>query len=315
MTNTNGNRREDESTPQQATALFAKELAEFAAQGALSVAGYLRAATRTIPPYDTKRDLHDPVTAHDRAAESSLHRFFSAAIPGSRVLGEELGEQVLPAGIDLGRAEPLGQGVRYLGERVRWIIDPIDGTANFASGSTYFGTSVAAELDGNVVAGAVSIPFSEELFVADLNDAWHVDRHGQKTPLRSSGPTRESQAVLLSYYPGILVWNQTPERAARHQRELLSSYMAVRRPGAGALDLAMVAAGWAGGALGTSFGPWDVAAGIHLVKVAGGNVINLPMRSALPEGLRPAVLATVGTLSAPTAEKILYEANQEYQAG
>lgn len=295
------------SQPSDTTLQFATELAELAAQGALSVAGYLRAATRTVSTYDTKRDMHDPVTVHDRAVENSLHRFFGAAVPGSRVLGEEMGEQTLPVGIDLGREAPLGVGARYLGDRVRWIIDPIDGTANFASGSTYFGTSVAVELDGRVIAAAISIPFTEELFVADLRDAWHIDRHGQKTPMRSTGPESESQAVLLSYYPGVGFWEHQPQMALRHQQKLLTSYMAVRRPGAGALDLAMVAAGWAGATMGLSFGPWDVAAGIHLVTMAGGNVINLPMRSALPRGLRPAVLASVGSMNASTAEAVLRE--------
>ncbi len=299
------------SQPSESIAQIATDLAELSAHGALSVAGYLRAATRTIPPYDTKRDLHDPVTAHDRAVENALHNFFGAAIPGSRVLGEEMGEQILPAGVDMGIEEPLGTGARYLGDRVRWIIDPIDGTANFASGSTYFGTSIAAELDGHIVAAAISIPFTEELFVADLDDAWYVNRHGQRTPLHSTGPTIEAQAVLLSYYPGVGYWDHHATMALRHQQQLLNNYMAVRRPGAGALDLAMVAAGWAGAAMGTNFGPWDVAAGIHLVKVAGGNVINLPMRSALPDGLRPAILATVGTLDAHVAEAVLREVDTQ----
>lgn len=296
--------------PSPSPSHIATDLAELAAHGALSVAGYLRAAARTAPPYDTKRDLHDPVTAHDRAVETALHNFFGAAIPGSRVLGEEMGEQTLPSGVDLGREEPLGVGARYLGSRVRWIIDPIDGTANFASGSTYFGTSIGVELDGRIVAGAISIPYTEELFVADLHDAWHIDRHGQRSPLRSSGPTVESQAVLLSYYPGLGYLRHQPDMAMRHQQLLMGSYMAVRRPGAGALDLAMVAAGWAGAMLGTSFGPWDVAAGIHLVKIAGGHILNLPMRSALPDGLRPAVLATVGSLDASAAQSVLREVDE-----
>lgn len=286
---------------------LAAELADLASQGASSVASYLRAATRTVPAYATKKDQHDPVTVHDRAVESSLHQYFQAAVPGSRVLGEEMGERTLPARV----GDPLGDSARQLADRVRWIIDPIDGTANFASGSTYFGTSVAVELDGAVVAAAISIPYTDELFVANLQEAWHLDRYGERTSLHSTGPLQESQAVLLGYYPSIRTWSAAPQQALRHQQDLTEAYMAIRRPGAAALDLAMVAAGWAGAALGTTFGPWDVAAGIHLVKVAGGQVLNLPMGSNLPDGLRPGVLATVRSLDAPVAKRILREANQE----
>lgn len=294
------------SDPSAPTHKLASELAEWASQAVTSVAGYLRAAARTVPAYTTKSSHHDPVTVHDRAVESALHQFFEAAVPGSRVLGEEMGERTLPALV----GQPLGESARYLGDRVRWIIDPIDGTANFASGSTYFGTSVAAELDGKVVAAAISIPYTEEVFVANSLEAWHVDRHQQVTQLHSTGPLAESQAVLFAYYPSIHAWNAAPQEALRQHRALTDAYMVLRRPGAAALDLAMVAAEWAGAILGTTFGPWDVAAGIHLVKVAGGHVINVPMGSQLPDGLRPGVLATVRSLDAPVARRVIREADE-----
>ena len=87
----------------------------------------------------------------------------------------------------------------------------------------------------------------------------------------------------------------------------MKHYSVVRRPGAAAVDLAMVAAGWIGVAMGFTFKPWDVAAGIHLVKVAGGHVLNLPLATGLPEGLRPAIVASVGTLDAHTARAVLEE--------
>lgn len=284
---------------------LAHELSGFAAEGALSVAGYLRGAARTVTTYQTKRDHHDPVTVHDRYVERTLHEYFAAAVPGSRVLGEEMGEQDLPGHVD----PELCKTAQCLGGRVRWIIDPIDGTANFASGSAYFGTSVAAELDGKIVAGAVCIPMSDEIFVADLETAWHVDRYRERTVLHAEGPLDESQSVIACYYPNARNLNDDEVLAASRLRRLTNAHMSMRRPGASALDLANVAAGWCGGLLGMSFGPWDVAAGIHLVKTAGGYVLNLPMGTGLPEGLRPGVLATAGTYDPVTARSVLEEVN------
>ncbi len=288
---------------------LADGLSDLAVRGVLSVAPYLRKVARTVQGHETKRDIHDPVTVHDRAVESSLRSFFAAAIPGSRMLGEEFGEETLTA---RNGANPDAR-VGSLGARVRWIVDPIDGTANFASGLTYFGTSVAAELDGRVVAAAISIPCSRELFAANLTQAWHVDADEQKTALNSSGPKTESEALLVSYYPSKYALTSFPEMTLRHLTELTTDYMVVRRTGAGALDLAMVAAGWEGAVLGMSFGPWDVAAGIHLIRVAGGTVVNLNLGGDLPDGLRPALVASVGTLCAKTGERVLGEYVQAHR--
>lgn len=280
---------------------LAAQITDYAVQAALSVAPYLRAAAGTVGTHDTKHDIHDPVTVHDKAVEGDLHRFLGGAIPGSRVLGEEMGEQNLPA---LLGTEPLSEDAQFLGSRVRWIIDPIDGTANFATGGHYFGTSIAAELDGEIVAGVVSLPMSDEVFAANLDEAWLLTG-GKRSQLDCSGPTEESTATISSYYPG--PWNLESEPAAALARftELSTAYMGFRRTGAGAVDLANVAAGRLSCVLGMKFGPWDVAAGMHLVKVAGGGALNLPLGTTLPEGLRPGILAWVGTLEPTIARGVL----------
>ena len=284
--------------------VLAAELAQIASEGALSVAPYLRKVARTVTSYETKRDLHDPVTVHDRETEELLRQFFGKAVPGSRFLGEEYGEQVLPGGPgQSGEAESAQQ----LGPRVRWIVDPIDGTANFASGSLYFGTSVGVELDGVMSAGAISIPSTEELFCADFENAWHIDGQGNRTPLRAQGPKTESESLLTTYYPSVRALNTQPEQSAQGLADLANAYMALRRTGAAALDLAQVAAGWQGAVLGAAFGPWDVAAGIHMIRVAGGSVLNLGREDQLPDGLRPALVATGANMDAPTARRILIE--------
>ncbi|WP_164996701.1 inositol monophosphatase family protein [Actinomyces minihominis] len=293
-------------------------LAEVATAATLAVAPYLRRVARSSPEVDLKVDIHDPVTVHDQRVEGAIRELLEEITPGSRVLGEEMGEQIdfslmqnlpeAPLASAVAISEQVREVVADLGDRVRWIVDPIDGTANFASGLTYFATSIGVELDGKMVAGAVSAPFTYEVFVGDDTEVWHLNEHtGERVPLRSVGPSTEAAALIASYYPGVFSLDLNPDMVRAHEVELMSTYGTLRRPGAGALDLAMVAAGWIGVSMAISFKPWDVAAGIHLVRVAGGHVLNLPVDTDLPDGLRPAVVASVGNLDAVTAKRILRE--------
>lgn len=282
------------------------QLLQVAHEAALAVVPYLRRVARSSPKIDTKVDIHDPVTVHDKAAEVTLTQFLSNAVPGSRFLGEEMGE----VGMEPEANSPFVGEVTDLGSSVRWIIDPIDGTANFASGLVYFCTSIAAELNGKVVAGAITVPMIGESFLADAGSAWHVGADGVRTPMRADGPPSEDTALLATYYPGLWALNNTPQLALEHDRALMESFATVRRPGAGALDLANVAAGWVGASMGVGFKPWDVAAGIHMVRVAGGEVLNLPMGTDLPDGLRPGVVASGRNLDASTARRVLWEVQE-----
>ena len=108
-------------------------LAEVAATAARAVEDDLRTAFRSGVEIGYKRDAHDPVTVHDKAAEATIREVLMAAVPDSTVVGEEGGSH--------------GTG------RVRWYVDPIDGTANFARGLAFFCTSIGAVVDGQVVAG------------------------------------------------------------------------------------------------------------------------------------------------------------------
>ncbi len=308
------------TTDQEFLSLAATALAEVAAAAAAMAAPYLRGVARSAPEVGLKRDFHDPVTVHDKRVETEIRKVLESCVPGSRVLGEEMGEGPAPTaetaplragegGAGFGAialTQEVTQAVMGLGQRVRWIVDPIDGTANFASGLTYFGTSIGVELDGEIVAGVVSVPFNRELFVADSSSAWREDEvTGERTPLRSQGPKTEKEALLATYYPSVYALNNSPADALAREKALMNAYGTVRRPGAGALDLAMVAAGWIGVSMGVTFKPWDVAAGIHLVRMAGGEVLNLAMGTDEPDGLRPGVVASVGTLHASTARAVL----------
>lgn len=223
----------------------AAELLAVAAEAATAVADDLRAAFRGGMQVDFKRDLHDPVTEHDRRAERRIREVILARVPDSTIVGEEAGSA--------------GSG------RVHWYVDPIDGTANFAGGLAFFCTSVGAVVDGRVVAGAINDPMARDLFTATESGAWC---NGE--PIRSRGATTESAAVLITSYPSTQVLAADRDGSLRRLGDLIDAYRTVRRVGSAALTLAHVAAGWVDAAFGQGINAWDVAAGSLLMRSAGG---------------------------------------------
>ncbi|MEV0347406.1 inositol monophosphatase family protein [Nonomuraea sp. NPDC050680] len=230
----------------------ATQLLDTASEAARAVGPRLRKAFRSRPPVATKRDFHDPVTEHDRAAEETIRTVITARWPGSAIVGEE-------------------GGLTGSGE-LRWYVDPIDGTANFAAGLPFFCVSIAAAVAGELVAGVVYDPVREDEFTASTLGAWC-----NGTPIRSKGATQDREAMLLASYPTPLDLELDGERALRRYGRFLESFSAVRRPGSAALKLAHVAAGWADVAYGTRSHPWDVAAGALLVRQAGGVYVGDPL--------------------------------------
>jgi myo-inositol-1(or 4)-monophosphatase len=239
-------------TRRSASAVPDAELLETAVEAARAVGPRLRKAFRSRPPVDTKRDFHDPVTEHDRAAEETIRAVITHRWPDSAILGEEGGES--------------GSG------DLRWYVDPIDGTANFATGLPFFCVSIAAAVDGELVAGVVYDPVRDDEFTASTSGAWC-----NGTPIRSAGAARDREAMLLSSYPTAMDLETDKERALRRYARFVESFSAVRRPGSAALKLAHVAAGWADAAFGTGASPWDVAAGALLVRRAGGVYVGDPL--------------------------------------
>ncbi|GAA1630532.1 inositol monophosphatase family protein [Nonomuraea maheshkhaliensis] len=230
----------------------ATDLLDTACEAARAVGPQLRAAFRSRPEVSTKRDFHDPVTEHDRAAEESIRAVIEARAPYSAIVGEE-------------------GGTTGSGDLV-WYVDPIDGTANFAAGLPFFCVSIAAAVRGELVAGVVYDPVRDDEFTATPDGAWCNGK-----PLRSEGATGDREAMLLSSYPTPLDLDAGGELALERYGRLLSSFSAVRRVGSAALKLAHVAAGWSDAAYGTRSNPWDVAAGALLVRAAGGVYLGDPL--------------------------------------
>ncbi|NUR83824.1 MAG: inositol monophosphatase [Nonomuraea sp.] len=246
--------------------MTAGELAEVALLAARAVSGPLNEAFRSRPEIATKRDFHDPVTEHDRAAEATIRAVITEHVPGSVIVGEEGGEH--------------GSG------DVRWYVDPIDGTANFAAGVPFFCTSIAAVAGDRLVAGVIRDHVRGEEFVASDAGAFC---NGE--PLVSKGASADREALLVTGFPSPRDLPD-PEALPRFGA-IVEAFATVRRVGSAALGLAHVAGGWADVAFGLDTHPWDVAAGILLVERAGG--VYRPLAPAGRSWLAPDYVAHVGT--------------------
>ena len=192
----------------------------------------------------------DLVTEYDRRAEKLLLERIRTRFPGHAVLAEESGAHAVP------------------GSTVRWIIDPLDGTTNFAHNYPFFGVSIAAELEGRLVAGAVFDPVREEMFSAADGQGATLD--GRR--LRVSDVERLEDALLVTGFPYDV--REHPELILPHFHAFLVRAQGVRRDGSAALNLCYLACGRFDGFWERHLSPWDVAAGVVIVREAGGTVTN-----------------------------------------
>src|SRR5919112_3206358 len=192
----------------------------------------------------------DLVTEADIAAERLIVERIRSHHPRHAILTEESGDV-----ISLGDA----------GSEYKWIIDPLDGTTNYAHGYPVFCVSVALEHRGRVVVGVVYDPARDELFAAERGGG--ATLNGRR--VRASETAELNRALICTGFP-----YDVRERTdfARHFRDFIMKAQSVRRDGAAALDLAYVASGRFDGFYEEGLRPWDVAAGVLLVEEAGGSV-------------------------------------------
>jgi len=148
----------------------------------------------------------------------------------------------------------------------RWIIDPLDGTTNFLHGIPHFAISIALERDGELVAGLVYNPVMDELFTAEKGvGAYLNDRR-----IRVGGRDRLEDAVVVTGIPHR--GKSGKEVFIQEMRQVTRSVVGIRRTGSAAVDLSWVAAGRFDGYWERGIQAWDMAAGIVLVREAGGRV-------------------------------------------
>jgi myo-inositol-1(or 4)-monophosphatase len=201
-------------------------------------------------PRVEKKGPIDLVTAADVTAERTFRELIAARFPSHAVLGEEAGA---------------GQAAAAKATW-RWIIDPLDGTTNFAHGLALFCVSIALEVAGRLEIAVVYDPVAQELFTAERGEGARANG----APMRVSTRGALIDALLCTGFPYSIRERQ------RRQVEVFAGFLgrsrAVRRLGSAALDLCYVAAGRFDGFWEEQLNAWDVAAGVLIVEEAGGRV-------------------------------------------
>ena len=235
-------------------------LAVEVAREAAATARRMRA--EAITDVETKSTDTDVVTAADRAVERQVVAALRAARPGDGVLGEEYGDSSAAAA-----ASGPAAGA------VRWVLDPIDGTVNYLYGLPQYAVSLAAEVDGEVVAGVVvNAATGDEWTATRGGGAWRGDRR-----LHPSVRTRLDQSLVGTGFG-------YDARRRAHQgavvAQLITRVRDIRRFGAAALDLCAVAEGTLDAYFEKGLHPWDHAAGGLIATEAGATVAGL--RGARP---------------------------------
>ena len=221
----------------------------------------------------------DLVTEADIASEKAILAILAQRFPGSIVLAEESSSDYenIPAG-------PV------------WIVDPLDGTTNFAHGFPYFCVSIAYSVDKVSQVGVIYCPILDELFCAwQGGGAWLNGRR-----INVSGRDSLIESLVATGFPYDIQDNLAQVMSQLHR--VLPAVRDVRRAGAAALDLAYVACGRLDGFWEINLKPWDTAAGQLLVEEAGGTVTDFKGGSWTP--YVPEVLAANGHIHSLLAELI-----------
>jgi len=193
-----------------------------------------------------RKTANDFVSEIDKRAERVIIDTLSERFPGHGFKAEESGESG--------------------SSRYTWLIDPLDGTTNFLHGIPYYCVSIALRIDDVVVAGVVFDPTSGRQFTATRGNGAFLDGN----PIRVSGRSGLTEAVVGTGLP-FKDWHYLDDYL-HSLREIMQRVAGVRRPGAAALDIAYVAAGWVDGHWEKGLNAWDVGAGSLLVEEAGGVV-------------------------------------------
>ncbi len=226
------------------------KVAETGRQAALAAGAVLR-QNYSKPHQITMKGAIDPVTESDLESQEMIIALIRQRFPEHGILAEE----------DVGQPPPAVRESPY-----RWIIDPLDGTVNFAHGYPAFCVSIACEAAGGLQYGVIYDPLRDELFEARKGQgAWLSGR-----PIRVSRTDRLERALVATGFP-YDIRERLPETLGRMSR-ILGVVQGLRRGGSAALDMCYVACGRFEGFYEENLKPWDTAAGLLLIEEAGGRI-------------------------------------------
>lgn len=195
----------------------------------------------------SKSTINDLVTEADKGAETAIFKVIRDTYPDHFILSEESGELVTSS-------------------NTKWIIDPLDGTVNFAHGIPICCVSIGVEVDGEMVLGAVYNPFLNEFFFAEKGKGATVN----DKPIHVSAKTELDKACMATGFP--YQWEDADNDPLKAFAYFVKRGQAVRRLGSAAIDLCWLAAGRFDGYYEHTLNAWDAAAGFLIVEEAGGKV-------------------------------------------
>lgn len=215
----------------------------------------------------SKSSINDLVTEVDKKSEAAIISVIKETYPDHFILSEEVGEL-------------------KTGSSIKWIIDPIDGTVNFANGIPICCISIGIEKDGEMVLGAVYNPFMNELFIAEKGKGATLNDKS----IRVSSKTDIEKTCLVTGFP--YQWQEIPHNPLLAFESIVKRGIPVRRLGSAAIDLCWVACGRFDGFYEHHLQPWDSAAGSLIVTESGGKITDFSGNPYSPYNKQ--VLATNG---------------------
>jgi myo-inositol-1(or 4)-monophosphatase len=232
----------------------------------------------------------DLVTEADLQSQKTIREIVLTAFPDHDFLGEE--------------DEDLG-GHLDSGSPYRWIVDPLDGTANYVHGMAEFSVSIALQHEHQTVVGVIYDPVSGELFSAERGQGTFLEGERQSV----SDCQQLEKAMIAASFPANVGRNSI--EVARFV-EVLARSQVMRRLGSAALNLCYVASGRLDGYWATSVKLWDVAAGLLFVEESGGSVTNLEGQAFDPH--KPLFVASANPVLHEQFIRAISESEQLFQS-
>ncbi len=246
-----------------------------AIQAALQAGELLKKGFGSSFEISSKEKKQDLVTEFDKASERTIIDTILNQFPDHAILAEE-------------------SGAKKTNSSTLWIIDPLDGTVNFAHNIPVFSVSIAASIEGEVVCGVIYQPIVNELFIAEKGKGAYLNG----AALQVSSKSRLDESILATGFPYNV--DEDPLHCIEKFGEMTRLGIPIRRLGSAAIDLAYVAAGRFDAYWEVSLRPWDMAAGKLLVEEAGGKVTHYDGSAheifSIPNVYNTTILASNGHL-------------------
>ncbi len=197
--------------------------------------------------YEIKKSDTDLLTRADLHSEKTIVEIIGTRFPQDNILAEEGGNK------------------EQTSNRT-WLVDPVDGTTNFVHGFPFFGVSIGLEVDGEMVVGVVHNPVMNEFFQASKGNGAFLNQ----SPIHVSGTRKLHRSLLATGFPYDI--KEKTESVMALFKKMIVKAQGVRRPGAASIDMCYVASGRFDGFWEQDLNPWDTAAGLIILKEAGGKV-------------------------------------------